>query len=251
MKREALVVYGGWEFHEPEKVANIFKDFLEESGFKVMLSDTLDIYSDKERLKSLDLIVPNWTTGKLSVEQLDGILEAVASGVGLAGCHAGLCDAFRDSPDWQFMVGGQFVAHIGASGFGGNGIEFEVNIKEKGNPIVSGIDDFRFYDEQYYLHVDPAVRILAAAKIPPLEYRGADGKAGMHYLFGIGSWNLQEDAVLNGPHTKNGPAEVPVIWTKYWGRGRIFYNSLGHDAKRAGSQPSLTITRRGFLWASR
>lgn len=89
MKREALVVYGGWEFHEPEKVANIFKDFLEESGFKVMLSDTLDIYSDKERLKSLDLIVPNWTTGKLSVEQLDGTEKPAC--ITFSELEAGIC----------------------------------------------------------------------------------------------------------------------------------------------------------------
>jgi len=252
MKRKALIVYGGWDGHEPEKVAHIFKKILEESGFEVELSDKLDIYGDKEKLKSLNLIVPHWTMGELTVEQLDSVLGAVAGGVGIAGCHAGLCDAFRGSPDWQFMAGGQLVAHAGAAGIDGNGIEYEVNVKDKDNPIMSGIEDFKVYDEQYYLQVDPAVNILATTKVPPKEGTfKSEGKAEMNFDFGFGNWNFQENAALTGPHANNGPVEIPVVWTKYWGKGRVFYNSLGHDEKRTNSEPSLTITKRGFLWAAK
>jgi uncharacterized protein len=252
MKRKALIVYGGWDGHEPEKVANIFKKILEESDFEVELSDTLSSYDDKEKLKSLNLIVPHWTMGELTVEQIDSVVGAVASGVGIAGCHAGLCDAFRGSPDWQFMVGGQFVAHIGAPGIEGKGIEFLVNIKDSSHPIMSGIKDFKVYDEQYYLQVDSAVSILATTKIPPHEgIFSSNGVADMNYDFSIGNWNFQESAILSGPHADNGPVEIPVVWTKYWGKGRVFYNSLGHDEKRTNSEPSLTITKGGFLWAAK
>ena len=252
MTKKALIVYGGWEGHEPEKVAHIFKRILEESDFKVELADSLDIYCDKEKLKSLNLIVPHWTMGELTIEQVDSVVAAVASGVGIAGCHAGLCDAFRSSPDWQFMAGGQLVAHIGAAGIGGNGIEFEVNIKNMGNPIMSGIEDFKVYDEQYYLQVDPAVNVLATTKVPPLKGNfKSSGEAGMNFDMDFGNWNFQESAALAGPHANNNPIEMPVVWTKYWGKGRVFYNSLGHDEKRTNSEPSLAITKRGFLWAAK
>jgi type 1 glutamine amidotransferase len=252
MKRKALIVYGGWDGHEPEKVAHIFKDILEKNDFEVELSDKLEVYGDKEKLQSLNLIVPHWTMGELTVEQLDSVLGAVAGGVGIAGCHAGLCDGFRGSPDWQFMAGGQLVAHVGAAGIDGNGIEYEVKIKDRDNPIMSGIDDFKVYDEQYYLQVDPAVNILATTKVPPKtgDFK-SEGKAGMNFDFGFGNWNFQEGAALNGPHADNGLVEIPVVWTKYWGKGRVFYNSLGHDEKRTKSEPSITITERGFLWAAK
>ena len=252
MKRKALIVYGGLDFHEPEKVANVFKKILENSDFEVKMSDKLDIYGDKEILRSLNLIVPNWTMGELSVEQQNVVLGAVAGGVGIAGCHAGLCDAFRGSPDWQFMAGGQFVAHVGGAGINGNGIEFVVNIKNKDNPIMSGIKDFKVYDEQYYVQTDPAINILATTKVPSKEgIFKSIGIAEMNFDFSLGEWNFVESAVLNGPHADNGPVEIPVIWTKYWGKGRVFYNSLGHDEKRTLAEPSLTITKRGFLWAAR
>jgi len=252
MKKKALVVYGGWDGHEPEKVAFVFKKILEESDFKVKMSDSLDIYGDKEMLMGFNLIVPHWTMGELTVAQQDAVLSVVAGGVGIAGCHAGLCDGFRGSPDWQFMAGGQLVAHIGAAGINGNGIWFEVNIKDKDNPIMEGISDFKVYDEQYYVQTDPAIKVLATTKAPPVkgEFKSA-GVANMNFDFGFGNWNFTSEAALNGPHADNGPVEIPVVWIKYWGKGRVFYNSLGHDEKRTLSEPSLTITKRGFLWAAK
>jgi type 1 glutamine amidotransferase len=44
---------------------------------------------------------------------------------------------------------------------------------------------------------------------------------------------------------------MPVVWTKMYGKGRVFYNSLGHQANIVESEPCLTIMRRGFQWAAR
>jgi uncharacterized protein len=218
----------------------------------VELSNSLSSYDDEEKLKSLNLIVPNWTMGELTLEQLDSVVGAVASGVGIAGCHAGLCDAFRNSPDWQFMVGGQLVAHVGAAGVSGHGTEFKIHIKDKENIITKGIEDFKTYDEQYYCHVDSAIKVLATTDVPPVDGDlKSEGKATINFDYSFGDWNFHKDAFYNGPHVDNGPVEIPVVWIKYWGRGRVFYNSLGHDAKRANSEPSLTITKRGFLWAAK
>ncbi len=217
MNKKALIVQGGWDGHEPVQVSDVFKKTLEESGFDVELSDTLDSFLDKEKLVNLDLIVPVWTMGEITSEQMWPVIEAVAEGVGIAGCHGGMCDAFRNSVQWQFMTGGNWVSHPG-----GDGTEYVLNIKKGSSPIVEGIDDFIVKSEQYCNHVDPAIEVLATTRFP----------------------------VFDGPHATNGVVDVPQIWTKRWGAGRVFYNALGHHADIFEIEPALEIMRRGFLWAA-
>ena len=115
MKR-ALIVQGGWDGHEPVLVSKVFQKMLEEEGFLVELYDTLECFSDAEKLKGYDLIVPVWTMGTIPSSYVHNVSVAVASGTGLAGCHGGMCDAFRNEVEWQFMTGAQWVAHPGNDG---------------------------------------------------------------------------------------------------------------------------------------
>ncbi len=218
MKRKALIVWGGWLGHEPEQVAQVFKNTLEECDFEVEVSDTLDSFLDLEKLKSLHLIIPEWTMGKISNEQANSVSEDFAFGVGLAGCHGGMCDSFRENVELQFMTGGQCVSHPG-----GDGVEYTVNIKRTSSPITENIKDFKVKSEQYYVHIDPAIEVLATTRFP----------------------------VVNWFHASNGYADVPVVWTKRWGHGRVFYNSLGHHADIfTNTKEALELMKRGFLWAA-
>lgn len=214
--RSALIVQGGWAGHQPREVAELFREILVGQGFAVSMADSLDAFVETD-LTQLHLIVPVWTMGRISGEQVRPVLAAVAGGVGLAGCHGGMCDSFRDNTDWQFMTGGQWVAHPG-----NDGTEYMVNVRRGSDPIVEGIPDFPVKSEQYYLHVDPAVRVLATTRFP----------------------------VADGPHAPNGPVDMPVVWTKRWGRGRVFYDSLGHHADVAAAEPNRTLMARGFAWAA-
>jgi len=218
MARRALIVSGGWEGHRPFEVAELFERLLQREGFEVQLSDSLDSFADADLLKSLSLIVPNWTMAKISSEQLNPVLSAVEQGLGVAGAHGGMCDAFRDAPEWQFMTGGQWVAHPG-----NDRVSYRVQIKEREHPIVAGLDDFSITSEQYYLHLDPAIRILATTRFPTAP----------------------------GPHVPNGPIEMPVVWTKMYGKGKVFYCSLGHTPQILSADPVATIMRRGFDWSAR
>jgi uncharacterized protein len=217
MKR-ALIVRGGWDGHEPQKVSELFASMLRGNGFEVEISETLDSFLDAGRIASLDLIVPVWTMGKISEPQLKSVLEAVAGGTGIAGCHGGMCDAFRESCDWQFMTGGQWVAHPG-----NDGVEYGVRIAAGSSPIVAGLEDFTVKSEQYYLHVDPAVKVIATTDFP----------------------------LVPGPHSPNGRVSMPVAWTKLWGEGRVFYSSLGHHADVFDIEPARIMMERGLLWAAR
>ena len=98
----ALMVYGGWDGHEPKQCVDVFAPILQSHGFDVHLSDTLDAYLDTERLRSLDLIVPVWTMGTITKEQEAGLLAAVQGGVNIAGWHGGMADSFQRVP-WRSL----------------------------------------------------------------------------------------------------------------------------------------------------
>ncbi|MGH3147221.1 MAG: ThuA domain-containing protein, partial [Rubrobacter sp.] len=199
----------------PEESAAVFVPHLEENGYEVEISTTLDSYLDEEKLRALDLIVPVWTMGTITREQEQGLIGAVVGGVGLAGWHGGMADSFRGSIDYQFMVGGQWVAHPG------NIIDYEVNVIDHDDPVTAGIEDFRMHSEQYYMHVDPANEVLATTTF-----------SGEHLPWISGN-------------------VVPVVWKRQWGEGRVFYCSLGHVAKDFEVPEAREIVQRGMLWASR
>ena len=115
-EKEVLIFQGGWDGHEPEKVSKRFAGLMEKNGYKVTVCDSQEILLEEEYLSKLDLIVPCWTMGTIEGKACENISKAVASGVGLAGCHGGMCDAFRENVEWQFMTGGQWVAHPGNDG---------------------------------------------------------------------------------------------------------------------------------------
>jgi type 1 glutamine amidotransferase len=220
MQRKALIVWGGWDGHQPREVADIFGTVLRDERFDVEVRDTLDALLDRDKVMSLALIVPVWTMGSITQEQLKNVCDAVASGVGMCGCHGGMCDAFRDATEWQFMTGGQWVAHPG-----NDGVRYRVNIRDRAHEITRGIEDFDVASEQYYMHVDPAVKVLATTRFPT--------------------------SGVDGPHVGNGALDMPVVWTKTYGRGRVFYNALGHQANIVAAEPNLTLMRRGFVWAAK
>lgn len=216
-KRNAMITWGGWDGHEPEQVAEIFGSILKEEGFQVDIRNDLECLEDRERLESLDLLLPVWTMSKISKEQCEAVSEAVADGMGLAGNHGGMCDAFRESVLWQFITGGNWVSHPG-----GDGVTYQVEICRGSSPIVEGINDFEVTSEQYYLHVDPAVEVLATTRFPSIKWYHAANKA----------------------------VDMPVVWTKRWGHGRVFYTSLGHHADGFEAAETREIMRRGMLWAA-
>ena len=215
--KKALIFRGGWDGHHPNQVSELFKEILENEGFSVEISDTQEVLGDLQYLKSLDLIIPLWTMGDIDGQYSRNVCDAVESGVALCGCHGGMCDAFRNNVDWQFLTGGQWVAHPG-----NDGVQYTVNLKPD-TYFTKGLNDFTVVSEQYYMHIDPAVKVYATTDFP----------------------------VVEGPHSANGKVAMPVVYTKLWGKGRIFYTSLGHTEEVFVKSPEAKeIMRRGFLWAT-
>lgn len=210
----ALIVWGGWEGHQPEECAGIVEKFLVEAGFGVTKENKTSAFGDPD-LERFDLIVPIYTMGTISDAEARNFCAAVQSGVGLAGFHGGMGDSFRASTSYQFMTGGQWVAHPG------NIISYRVRIVDRTDPITAGIEDFDYRSEQYYMHVDPSNHVLATTTF-----------SGDHC-----SW-------IDG-------VEMPVAWKRMHGRGKVFYSSLGHVASEFRVPEMATLFRRGMLWAAR
>ena len=212
MGKSALLMWGGWDGHTPKETTAIMADELKKNGFAVRVESSLAPLEDKEALKKLNLIVPCWTMGEMSDAQWGGLSEAVASGVGLGGVHGGMGDAFRGRIEYQWMVGGQFLGHPYVG-------KYTVNVIDVDSPITHGMPKHFEYDsEQYYMQVDPGMRVLANTIY---EHEGRR-------------------------------AVMPVVWTKSWGQGRVFYSALGHSADELKKYPEvIALTTRGLLWAAK
>jgi len=213
--RSALIVWGGWNGHDPEECAAVYRRWLHEDGFSVRVETDLGVFADPA-IKDLSLIIPIYTMSKIEKAQAVNLASAVEAGVGLAGHHGGMSDAFRESVEYQFVVGGQWVAHPG------NIIDYTVDVTKPDDPIMHGIPrSFDYTSEQYYMHMDPSVEVLATT-------------------------------TFSGQHSRMTTGVVmPVVWKRLYGAGRVFHSTLGHSVSEFEVPEMATILRRGINWAAR
>jgi type 1 glutamine amidotransferase len=193
---------------------DLFGSLLQNRGFEIEVSDSLDVCLDAERLGTFDVFVPVMSHASISREQELGLLAAVRAGLNVGGWHGGMADAFRGNPSYQYMVGGQWVAHPG------NIIDYTVQITRPDDPIVAGIEDFPVRSEQYYMHVDPSNEVLATT-----------------------TFSGENDPWIDG-------TVMPVVWKRRFGKARIGYCSLGHVVKEFEVEETRTIVERCILWAA-
>lgn len=215
-KRQALVVRGGWRGHHPITTTNLFIPFLSDHGFHVLVEDSLEVYEDEELLQQTDLIVQCWTGGDITRAETAGLMAAVQAGTGLAGWHGGIVDAFREDLDYQLLIGGQFVMDAEEPAQQ----RMRLSAEHADHPVITGIDDFDLYTRPYWTHNDPMNDVLASVTFDADERRSR-------------------------------PTAIPAVWTRTWGKGRVFVSTVGHDPDDLRVPEVRAITERGLLWASR
>ncbi len=206
-----LIVQGGWEGHEPQSCSRLIAEALRADGLRVEVEDSLTAL--EQDLRRFALVVPAWTMGTLSPAQEANLVRAVEGGVGLGGWHGGIADGFRDSLPFKLVVGGQFVAHPGGRR------RYRVEPRA-GHRVVKGLRGFEVTSEQYLVHTDPGITVLATSTF--------DGTH-VPWLAGL---------------------VMPVAWVRRWGRGRVFASTLGHGLADLAEEGPLELTRRGLLWAA-
>lgn len=214
MTKKALIFWGGWDGHTPQQSSAVVRDMLTAHGMSVTVEPGTAVLARAD-LSAFDLIVPMITMSTIESEELKALTAAVEAGTGLAGFHGTMGDSFRASPDYQFMTGGQWVAHPG------NIIDYRIDITRPDDPIMAGIDSFDYRSEQYYLHVDPANEVLATTTFSGAYFPSIEGVV------------------------------MPVVWKRRYGSGRVFYSALGHTAEEFAVPQMRRIFERGALWATR
>jgi len=220
--KNIIYVYGGWKGHKPRESVDLMVPKLRAEGANVKIFDTLSVYTNEKLMAETDLIIQIWTNGKITEQQFEGLEKAIMNGTGFAGWHGGLGDAFRDNLKYQFIVGGQFLFHPGGH------IDHSIKIIDKSDPITQGLKDFNLKKtEQYYMLVDPNIKVLAISEFDREKYEKPKKK---------------EDKITG--------STMPVVWKKNYGKGRIFYSSIGHHLTEFEVPEVMTMQMRGFRWAS-
>lgn len=228
--KHALVVRGGWEGHSPVEATDLFVPFLESIGHHVTFADGPAVYADPGRMAATDLIVQCVTMSSIGRDEVAGLRAAVEAGTGLAGWHGGIADSYRDSADYLQLVGGQFACHPSREPGGlvgderDNFITHRVDVLPSAadHPITAGIDSFDLVTEQYWVLSDDYDDVLATTTV---QARACD------------AWRR--------------PVVSPAVWTRRWGRGRVFVATPGHSPEVLRTPQVRTIVERGMQWASR
>ena len=230
VNKSALVVRGGWEGHRPVEATELFIPHLRGNGFDVRVEESTAVYADAEFMAGVDLVLQCVTMSTIEMAEFRGLRAAVERGTGFAGWHGGIADSFRNTSDYLHLVGGQFGCHPGKHPYGAvddeadNFVAHTVAINDAGrvHPITEGIGDFDLVTEQYWVLVDEYNTVLATT-----TQRRRD----------FDPWHRE---VVH-----------PAIWTRDWGRGRIFVCTPGHSLDVLQDGNVKTVIERGLLWASR
>jgi len=229
-RKNALVIRGVWDGHQPVETTELFIPFLEAHGFDVRVEDGSRIYADELVMDAIDLIIQVNTMNVIEPEEMSGLQRAVLNGTGMAGWHGGIADSYRNNADYLHMIGGQFAHHAGKDPVERTGeqsdnyLPYTVHVTDYGktHPIMQGIGDFDLVTEQYWVLSDEYNDVLATTT---QEVRSWD------------AWHR--------------PVTAPAIWTRQWGKGRIFVSAPGHRIEVVKNPNVRTIIERGMLWASR
>jgi uncharacterized protein len=228
--RQALVVRGGWEGHHPVEASNHFIPHLQDSGFTVRVEDSPKVYADADYMAGVDLIMQCMTMSTIEKDELAGLTSAVANGTGLAGWHGGIADSYRSSSDYLQMIGGQFACHPPKKAQERTGEQADYFIPYRvemlpaaaDHPITQGIGDFDLVTEQYWVLTDEYNEVLATTTVAAHEWE---------------PWHR--------------PVTSPALWTRAWGRGKVFVCTPGHDMDVIRHPQVTAIIERGLLWAAR
>ncbi|MDJ0319024.1 ThuA domain-containing protein [Pseudarthrobacter sp. PS3-L1] len=228
--KSALIVRGGWDGHQPVEATDSFMPFLRDNGYSLRVEDSPAVYAETDYLSGVDLIVQCVTMSTIEQDEFQGLRTAVENGTGLAGWHGGIADSFRNSSDYLHLIGGQFASHPGKPAAERTGEQSDNYVPHMitmlpaaaAHPITAGIQDFELTSEQYWILADSYVDVLATTT---QKVRDAD------------PWHREVTS--------------PALWTRLWGKGRIFVSTPGHRIDILDNPNVRTIIERGMLWASR
>lgn len=197
-------------------------------AFSVVITDDLNMLK-ADTLNQFDAVCFNNTTQlKLSPENTPELCKSlmafVKGGKGLVGIHAAT-DNFNEWPEAQEMMGGKFTGHP----WGGGGT-WAMKIDQPDHPLMAPFEGqgFKIKDEIYRTD-------------PPLYSRSKQ--------LVLMSLDMSDPTTKNAKGVREGDEDTGISWIKTWGKGRMFYCSLGHDHAVTWTPPVLEHFLRGIQFA--
>jgi type 1 glutamine amidotransferase len=155
-----------------------------------------------ENLKNYDGVIFASTTGDLPIPDKQGFLDWIKAGHAFIGIHAA-ADTFHGWPGYIDMLGGEF-AHHGAQ------VSVECLNQDPSNPATALLPKtWKISQEEIY------------------QFKNYD-PAKVH------------DLLIMDKHPETGaPGHYAVSWCKDYGKGRVFYTSLGHREDVMDADPTI------------
>ncbi len=209
----------GFRHQTVELSEQTVKEIGEKSGlFETAVTQDVGAFT-RDNLKNYDAVMFN-TTGELPLSdtQKKDFMDFVRGGKGVIGVHSAT-DTLYMWPEYGEMIGGYFTGHPWHE-------MITVEVTDPSNPIVAFLGksfrindeiyqilDFQYKDSTVLLRLDPASVDL---KKPGVQKR--------HY-----GW--------------------PISWTRPFGKGRVYYNSLGHDDWVWKDSRYQEMLKNGISWA--
>jgi type 1 glutamine amidotransferase len=166
-----------------------------------------------------DVIVMYDMVPGISAEQQKAFVELLEKGIGVVSLHHNL-GAHRDWDEFRKIIGGKFILRECTI----DGVQYpktpwshdedlKVTVVDRDHPITKGIGDFEIHDETY----------------------------GPYYT----ASNIH--VLLKTDHPKNNPE---IAWTTSYGKSRVFYLMLGHDAHAYANPNFAKLVQQGIRWAA-
>jgi len=143
-----------------------------------------------EGLKKYDAVIFANTTGDLPMPDPQAFLDWIKAGHAFIGMHSAT-DTFPGFQPFTEMIGGHFLRH-------GAQVEVEIINQDRECPACQHLGDtWTVFDEIYILR----------------DFK----RESVHGLLTLDKH----------PNDKT-PGDYPIAWSKEYGKGRVFYTSLGH-----------------------
>lgn len=152
-----------------------------------------------------------FTSGSLAMDesQKADLLSFVRDdGKGFLAAHSAT-DTFYDWPEYGEMIGAYFDDHPWTQ-------EVGINVEDPGHPAVAHFGPrFTITDEIY-------------------QFRAPYSRDKVHVLMSVDTSTVD----LSNPRVKRTDGDFAVTWVRDYGRGRVFYSSLGH-AEQVWGRPDI------------
>ena len=164
-------------------------------------------YFAPDKLQNYDGMWFISTVGELPFPDRDAFFKWVADGHAVMGNH-GASDSMHQTPEWAKMLGAEFQNH-----------------NQQATGMIRNIDPAHPADLKWgtVIPIHEELYMFFTAK-------PANGNRNP-YLFdqsAVHSLLTMTEAPPDGGHVAGSPGWFPVSWTKMYGKGRIFFSSLGH-----------------------